>query len=101
MALCHNLLLNKVKGANCVAAMWKRADRRSPASYSPDGHGWNLRDGSYDLAGYDGEQVPRNLSQLLDSNIQAPDAADDEDNEAEGSHLQDSEDSDSDDVSQF
>ena len=79
--------------------MWRRADRRSLASYSPDGSGWNLRDGLYDIVWYDEKQVPRSWSHLLESNIQDPD--DDEEDGTEDNHMQDSKDSDSDDDSQF
>jgi hypothetical protein len=63
MPPCHKVLINKVVRANFVAAMWKRASSRSPVTYSPDGNGWTLINGKYQLKWYDGDQVPRVLGQ--------------------------------------
>jgi len=73
------VLINKIKRANYVARLWRRADRRSPVSSLPDGHSWELRDGAYHLNWFDGEQVPRSVSKLLDGEVLHPDDVDDDD----------------------
>ncbi len=92
MPPCFKVLTNKMKRANYVAALWRRADRRSPVSYLPDGHGWELRDGAYHLNWFDGGQVPRSVSQLLDDEVLELD--DDEDDEDQGRDIDDHGDSD-------
>jgi len=76
MPPCRQVLLNKVKRANFVAAMWKKARTRSPVTYSPIGNGWCLVTGKYHIQWYDGDHVPQSLSAVLDS-----DALDDDDND--------------------
>lgn len=90
---CSLVLTNKVRRANFVAAMWKKAATRCPIIYSPVRNGWCLKDGKYQLIWYDGDQVPRSLSVVLDSDTL--DAAEDEDND--NIVASDSEDDDSDD----
>ena len=64
--------------ANYVTKIWKHADQPVVTSSSPVGNGWVLQDGAYAIKWYDGDQVPNNLSQLLEDNIQNTDDADDD-----------------------
>ena len=44
MPPCHQVLMNKIKRANYVAALWKRATKQTPSTFSPNGNGWELKD---------------------------------------------------------
>lgn len=90
MPPCSRVLVNKVKRANFVAAMWKKACTRCPILYSPVGNGWCLKAGKYQLNWYDGDQVPRSLADVLGSSALDDDdendnlVASDSDDESDG-----------------
>ena len=91
MPPCQRSLLNKIKRANFVASMWKKACTSCPITYSPVENGWCLTGGKYQLNWYDGAQVPQNLSDVLEDhtleeqedndNIVASDSDDNSDDE--------------------
>ena len=49
--------------------MWRRAASPSPITYRPEGNGWILKDGKYQIKWYDSDQVPRVLGQVLDHDV--------------------------------
>ena len=49
MPPCHAVLECKIKRANFVAVMWKRAASPSPITYRLEGNGWILKDGKYQI----------------------------------------------------
>ena len=51
MPPCHNVLVNKVKRANFVSAMWKKACTPQPVIISPVDNGWILQDDTYIVNG--------------------------------------------------
>ena len=74
MPPCHNVLLQKIKRANFVAKLWKSANQAVPIQSSPVGSGWLLEDNVYRIHWYEGDQVPRNLGQLVEGgNVLAED----------------------------
>ena len=64
MPPCHKMLEYKIKRANFVAAIWRRAASPSPITYRLEGNGWVLKDGKYNIKWCDGDQVPRVLGQV-------------------------------------
>ena len=74
MPPCHRVLLQKIKRANFVDKLWKSANQAVPIQSSPVGSGWLLEDNVYRIHWYEGDQVPRNLGQLVEGgNVLAED----------------------------
>ena len=54
--------------------MWKLANQAVTIQSSPFGNGWLLEDNVYRIHWYEGDQVPRNLGQLVEGgNVLAED----------------------------
>ena len=85
----HQVLMNKIKRANYVAALWKRATKQTPSTFSPNGNGWELKDGSYYIKWYDGDQLPHSICDMLLNDEEA----DDDDDDTEVTNVYDSDDS--------
>ena len=89
MPPCHQVLMNKIKRANYVAALWKSATKQTPSTFSPNGNGWELKDGSYHIKWHDGDQLPHSICDML----QNDEEADDDDDDTEVTNVYDSDDS--------
>jgi len=100
MPPCRSVLIKKIKRANYVASLWKKAARQDPSSLcgQPCQHGWILVDGSYAIDWFDGDQMPRHISQILSEKESVIESEDDEDVEmSHGELLYGSDESDVDD----
>ena len=97
MPPCHNMLANKVKRANFVSAMWKKACTPQPVIVSPVDNGWILQDDTYIVKWYDGDQVPRALSNAIVHDTFGEEHVGDDDDVAVSSNDDDDDDGDHDD----
>ena len=56
---CKRVLIEQIKRANLIAAIWKNATFSNPSEgYNPLEHGWCLQDGEFAMHWFDGDQVP-------------------------------------------
>jgi hypothetical protein len=66
MPPCQNVLKNKVKRANFVTSMWKRSHLKDPiGQMKPERWGWIVEDGKYEIAWFEGDQVPHEIGDIL------------------------------------
>jgi hypothetical protein len=68
MPPCKKVLKEKIKRANYVAAVWKRAKYQNPVIESPNGHGWKLSDNCFIVNWFEGDQLPESIVDLLVTN---------------------------------
>ena len=84
---CQRVLEQKIKRANLVSLIWKKANLRDPVGiHNPTNHGWTLENVEYCPLWYYGDQVPSELelvsSELytdVDSDVEN-ESSDDDDN---------------------
>ena len=79
MPPCRYVLTNKVRRANLLAALWKKANTASPSVLQPKDHGWILDDGACMISWYNCDELPKNLIDILSNNDD--DVNEDEDEE--------------------
>ena len=65
MPPCQAVLLNKIRRANFISYLWKRARLPVPCVLKPEDHGWQVKDSSYIIKWYDGPQLPQYLADIL------------------------------------
>ena len=74
---CQNVLMQKLKRANLVAAIYKNALLPNPSQLNPEENGWILDNDLYSINWYDGRQVPEDVSTHIDQDIDAEQDDDD------------------------
>ena len=68
---CKTTLIEKIKCANFVSSVWKRANTANPMLFSPEGHGWCIENSAYKLIWFSGNQMPQTMhDQLVSKTIQ-------------------------------
>jgi len=58
---CKAELLENIKRINYVASMWKNAHLQNPVRFKPDGNGWVLDNGRYNLRWFFDNQIPEEI----------------------------------------
>ena len=76
---CSNVLHNQLKRTNYIASMWKRAHLQKPCTAEPEGNGWAQENGKYVIDWYDGDQLPTQIYQTLNTETNAVLNEEDED----------------------
>ena len=66
MPPCQIVLLNKIRRANFVSYLWKRARLHVSSLLKAEAHGWQVKDSFYTINWYDGQQLPQYLADILD-----------------------------------
>ena len=61
MPPCNSVLMEKIKRANLVAGVWKKAILACPATMDPEENGWVLEGNQYKIHWFEGRQVPENV----------------------------------------
>jgi hypothetical protein len=69
MPPCKAVLKNQILRANYMTYSWKNATLTNPTVQRPEGHGWVLIDGSYQIKWFDCNQVPQSICQVLELDI--------------------------------
>ena len=62
---CQIVLINKIKRANFVAAIWKNAVLRRHPGWKPEDHGWKKSGNSLIIMWFEGDQVPQSVEDIL------------------------------------
>ena len=64
---CRPVLVSKIRRANYVTAVWKGSTSYNPraAAGQPECHGWVLAENTYFVQWFEGEQLPRDMCQIL------------------------------------
>ena len=63
-------MLQKIKRTNYVSVLWKNAHLQDPLSMcnvDATTCGWKLNDGKYEFVWFEGDQMPPNISENIDS----------------------------------
>ena len=69
LAPCQMTLVEKIKQANYVTSVWKRANTAHSQLFVPEDKGWNLEDGTYSINWFSGKMIPDNIMQQLDEQM--------------------------------
>ena len=70
---CDTVLIEQIKCANFVSVVWKNASKAQPEQFSPQNSGWQSNTGSYEVSWFDSDQIPQDICQHIDDNIEAED----------------------------
>jgi len=89
---CRSVLLEKLKRTNLVVSVWKTAIISHSCSWDPQENGWILKDGHYALKWFEGRQVPEDVCNHIDDDLDAELTNDDDDQVEYNSSSDESED---------
>ena len=62
--------MKKLERCHFVASVWKNAATKNPCISTPNGNGWTLSGGIYQIKWYDGDQLPVDIYKALKSGAQ-------------------------------
>ena len=65
--------MEEIKHANFVAVVWIHASKAQPEQFSPQNSGWHIKAGSYEVSWFDVDQIPQDICQHIDNNMEAED----------------------------